>query len=110
MLQVVLLMMDIRKTLIKHKFSEEAIQAATSGTMKTFFPPQEDAIKAGALDNKNLLLAIPTAAGKTFIAELCMIKAVLQSSGRCLYIAPLKALASEKYQDFQKNTNPSASK
>ena len=106
MLQVVLLMMDIRKTLIKHKFSEEAIQAATSGTMKTFFPPQEDAIKAGALDNKNLLLAIPTAAGKTFIAELCMIKAVLQSSGRCLYIAPLKALASEKYQDFQKKYEP----
>ncbi len=99
-------MMDIRKTLIKHKFSEEAIQAATSGTMKTFFPPQEDAIKAGALDNKNLLLAIPTAAGKTFIAELCMIKAVLQSSGRCLYIAPLKALASEKYQDFQKKYEP----
>jgi helicase len=95
-------MMDVRKTLIKYHFSEEAIKAATSGGIKIFYPPQEQAIKAGALDGKNLLLAIPTAAGKTFVAELAMIKSVLQSSGRCLYIAPLKALASEKYHDFQK--------
>ena len=39
-------------------------------------------------------MAVPTA-GKTLIAELCMVKSILANGGRCLYIAPLKALASE---------------
>jgi helicase len=29
------------------------------------YPPQEDAIKAGVLEGKNLVLASPTASGKT---------------------------------------------
>ncbi len=36
------------------------------------------------------------------MAELAMLKAIFEKGGRCLYIAPLKALASEKYRDFQK--------
>ena len=44
---------------------------------------------------------MPTASGKTFIAELCMLKSILHNDGRCLYIAPLKALASEKFEDFK---------
>ncbi len=94
--------MQIRNTLKKYHFSEEAISAIASSGIKTFYPPQELAIKSGALDGENILLSIPTAAGKTLIAELCMIKAILQNQGRCLYIAPLKALASEKYDEFHK--------
>jgi len=37
--------------------------------IKVLFPPQSDAIKAGALEEKNLVLASPTASGKTLIAE-----------------------------------------
>jgi helicase len=66
------------------------------------YPPQEEAIKAGALDGKNLVLASPTASGKTLVAELCCLKQVLEKNGKTLYLAPLRALASEKFEDFQK--------
>ncbi len=69
-------------------------------------PPQAAAIDAGVLNGKNVVLAVPTASGKTLIAELAMLKAIFEKNGRCLYIAPLKALASEKYREFQKKYAP----
>ena len=66
------------------------------------WPPQEDAIKLGVLEGQSLVLASPTASGKTLIAELCALKHVLEQGGKVLYLAPLRALASEKYEDFQK--------
>jgi len=68
------------------------------------YPPQEEAVKAGALNGKNLVLASPTASGKTLTAELCALKHVLEKDGKALYLTPLRALASEKYQEFQKYT------
>ena len=69
------------------------------------FPPQEDTIKAGALEGQNILLASPTASGKTLIAELCALKSVLEKHGKVIYLSPLRALASEKFEDFQKYTS-----
>ncbi|MGA8905720.1 MAG: DEAD/DEAH box helicase [Candidatus Bathyarchaeia archaeon] len=66
------------------------------------YPPQEDAIKAGALDGKNIVLASPTASGKTLVAEMVILKSILEKGGKALYLTPLRALASEKYEDFQK--------
>jgi len=71
----------------------------------SLFPPQEDAIKAGALDGKNIVLASPTASGKTLIAELCALKHILVNFGKVIYLSPLRALASEKYEEFQKYTD-----
>jgi len=93
--------MNIAATLEKHHFSAEVIKAIADSGVKEFFPPQEEAIKKGVLEDKSLLLSMPTASGKTFIAELCMLKSILKDNGRCLYIAPLKALASEKYEEFK---------
>ncbi len=59
-------------------------------------------MKAGALDGANLVLAIPTASGKTFVAELCMLKHFLEGRGKTLYLVPLRALASEKFEEFKK--------
>ncbi len=69
---------------------------------ETLYPPQEDAIKAGVLDGKNLVLASPTASGKTLVAELAVLKSILEHDGKALYLTPLRALASEKFEDFQK--------
>lgn len=66
------------------------------------YPPQEDAIRAGVLEGKNLVLASPTASGKTLVAELAALKSVLEKDGKILYLTPLRALASEKFEDFQK--------
>lgn len=70
----------------------------------TLYPPQEDAITAGVLDGKNVVLASPTASGKTLVAELVILKSILENGGKALYLTPLRALASEKYEDFQKYT------
>ncbi|MCK7520901.1 MAG: DEAD/DEAH box helicase [Ignavibacteriales bacterium] len=51
------------------------------------------------LTGKILLVAIPTASGKTLIAEMAMHNAI-NKRGKCLYIVPLKALASEKFEEF----------
>jgi len=68
------------------------------------YPPQQDAIEAGVLDGKNLVLASPTASGKTLIAELCALKHILQRGGKVLYLTPLRALTWEKYEEFQEYT------
>ncbi|MDQ1280904.1 MAG: ATP-dependent helicase [Thermoproteota archaeon] len=69
------------------------------------YPPQEDAIRAEALEGRNLVLASPTASGKTLVAELCALKHIIEGGGKVLYLTPLRALASEKYDDFQKYKN-----
>ena len=68
--------------------------------IEELYPPQAEAI-GPALDGKNLVLAIPTASGKSLVAYLAMLQAVLKG-GKALYIVPLKALASEKYEDLAK--------
>jgi helicase len=73
----------------------------TSG-LAELYPPQEEAVLAGALDGKNLVLASPTASGKTLVAELCALKHVLDGDGKVLYLSPLRALASEKWDEFKK--------
>jgi helicase len=65
-------------------------------------PAQEKSINAGLLEGKNLLVCTPTASGKTLIAELAAMSAILNGRGKAIYVAPLKALASEKYNDFKK--------
>lgn len=64
------------------------------------YPPQAEAVKKGLLNGKNLLAAIPTASGKTLLAELAMLKSVF-CRGKALYIVPLRALASEKFTRFK---------
>jgi helicase len=66
------------------------------------YPPQKEAIMAGALEGRNLVLASPTASGKTLIAELCALKHVLEKNGKVVYLTPLRALANEKFEEFKK--------
>src|SRR4030043_488921 len=68
------------------------------------FPPQEDTIRAGVLEGQNIILASPTASGKTLIAELCGLKHVLEKGGKVIYLSPLRALANEKFDEFGKYT------
>lgn len=68
--------------------------------LSELYPPQAEAIERGLLDGRNMVLAMPTASGKTLLAELVMLKAALQGR-RSLYIVPLRALASEKYEAFR---------
>jgi helicase len=72
--------------------------------IKELFPPQADTIQAGLFEGQNIVLASPTASGKTLIAELASMKHVLEKQGKVIYLSPLRALASEKYEEFKKYT------
>ncbi|MDG6967053.1 MAG: DEAD/DEAH box helicase [Nitrososphaerota archaeon] len=65
------------------------------------FPPQAAAVESGLLDGKNLLVASPTASGKTLIAALAAFKRIVVQKRKVVYLSPLRALASEKYAEFK---------
>jgi helicase len=77
-------------------------QVIVNSGITTLYPPQEEAIKAGALESRNLVLASPTASGKTLVAELCALKHILEKNSKVLYLTPLRALANEKFEEFKK--------
>jgi len=76
------------------KFKEEKIEK--------LYPPQTGAIKNGLFDRKNLILSVPTAAGKTLVATLAAINTMSKHNSKVVYIVPLVALANEKYYYYKK--------
>ena len=67
--------------------------------IRRLYPPQAAAI-GPALDGKNLLLACPTASGKSLVAYLALVRAA-RAGRRGLYMVPLRALAREKAEELQ---------
>jgi len=65
--------------------------------IETLYPPQAAAVEAGVGRGENVLAAMPTASGKTLVAQVAMVTA----DGPALYVVPLRALATEKYETFQ---------
>ena len=72
-----------------------------SWNIREFYPPQAEAMPC-VLSGRNTLLAIPTASGKSLVAYLAIMKKLLvdEVGSRAIYIVPLKALASEKYEEL----------
>lgn len=87
----------------RHGLPPRVVRVLRDAGIRELYPPQEMAVLGGLLDLKDsFVVSVPTAAGKTLIAELLMVRSLLERGGRCLYIVPLRALAWEKYQDFKK--------
>lgn len=61
-------------------------------------PPQVEALPH-ILAGKNLVLAIPTASGKSLIAYIALVRGAIAGK-RGIYIVPLRALASEKVEEL----------
>jgi helicase len=76
--------------------SPTAVDHYEAAGIEELYPPQVAAVEAGVCEGRNLVAAVPTASGKTFVAELAM----LTADGPALYIVPLRALAREKYESF----------
>jgi helicase len=79
--------------------SDNIIDILDKEGISELYPPQAEALPA-ALEGKNVVLAIPTASGKSLVAYIAILKKVL-SHGKALYIVPLRALAREKYEDLK---------
>jgi len=80
----------------------QVVELLAKEGLDELYPPQQHAIEAGVLEGKNLVLASPTASGKTLVAELCILHHVVEHRGKAIYLAPLRALASEKFKEFQR--------
>ena len=80
--------------IIKDKLKEDGITA--------LYPPQIQAVQKGLFKGNNLVVAIPTASGKTLLALLACIRNLTDTGLKTLYLSPLRALAFEKYMEFKK--------
>jgi len=64
----------------------------------TLDPFQEQAVRV-INDQESLIVAAPTGAGKTLVAEYAIEKCMAEGA-RVLYTAPIKALSNQKFRDF----------
>ena len=62
-------------------------------------PIQEKAVDSGLLGGNSLLVCAPTASGKTLVATMAIANSL--KKGKAIYVVPLKALANEKYKEYQ---------
>ena len=61
-------------------------------------PFQEEAVRAVDAE-ESVIVAAPTGAGKTLVAEYAIEKCMAEGA-RVLYTAPIKALSNQKFRDF----------
>ncbi|CAL4128413.1 unnamed protein product, partial [Meganyctiphanes norvegica] len=69
----------------------------------TMFPWQTECLGLpGVLSGKNLVYSAPTSAGKTLVAELLLLKRVLETGRKGIFILPFVSVAREKMYYLQK--------
>ena len=83
------------------EISDRVAEALMDKGFVNLHPPQAEAIPI-ALQGHNLVVAIPTASGKSLIGYIPALELMVSKGKKVLYIVPLKALASEKKDDFDR--------
>lgn len=68
-----------------------------------FNPIQTQVFSAVYRKNENVLVAAPTGSGKSVIAELAIIRQLIENprESKIVYIAPLQSIAEERYKEWQ---------
>ncbi len=69
-------------------------------------PLQRLSVERGVLGDRNMVICSATASGKTAVAEMAMLRTLIESGKKAVYIVPLRALATEKYEEFKKKYEP----
>ncbi|PNX47208.1 MAG: hypothetical protein BV456_11280, partial [Thermoplasmata archaeon M8B2D] len=82
------------------QLDKEIIQVLKDHKIFELYPPQEKALPY-VLKGENVILAIPTASGKSLVAYIAIVNKLLKEGGKALYVVPLKALAREKYEELK---------
>ncbi len=79
--------------------SDSFVQTLHSEGIETLNAPQRLAVEHGLLNGNNLLVASPTASGKTLIAAMAMSQWIAEQK-KSVYVVPLRSLGSEKYNQL----------
>lgn len=71
--------------------------------IKELYPPQKAALDAGVERGENLVVATPTASGKTLIGLIGIVNSLYDNPGGiAVYTAPLRSIAYEKKKAFDR--------
>ncbi|MBN1800787.1 MAG: DEAD/DEAH box helicase [Candidatus Lokiarchaeota archaeon] len=71
------------------------------------WPSQIEAINSGILEKNDFVVSAPTSAGKSLIAEICIIASLASNiRSKIIYIVPSRALASQVYDNLAESLNP----
>ncbi len=84
---------------------QEVAEVLERWGISEFFPPQRAVAERGLIPRGNFVLASPTASGKTLAAEMAALHDLLHG-GKCVYVVPLRAIATEKYESFRARYEP----
>lgn len=82
----------------------QRLRAERRGTIE-LWPSQIEAAHRAIDPTDDLVVALPTSAGKTRIAELCILRA-LASDQRVVYVTPLRALSAQVERDLAETFLP----
>ncbi len=89
--------------------AQEKYIAFYSGQFDVFNPIQTQVFSTVYKGDTNVLLAAPSGSGKTLCAELAIFRAISENpAARCVYIAPLAAIAKERFEVRSSSRLPSS--
>ena len=92
----------IVQELSNYGFSNSIVKLLEKRGIHELNPVQKKALATRFLENNaNLVVASPTASGKTLIGELAALNTIRKGK-KVAYTCPLRALASEHYETFKK--------
>eukprot|EP01052_Picozoa_sp_SAG31_P041393 SAG31_NODE_6263_length_2097_cov_1.129129_2_plen_370_part_00 len=79
--------------------SESICRHYVDSGIKKLYHWQAEALKIGCMgEGENLIYTAPTSGGKTMVAEVLMLRSVLQSKRKALMVLPYVSIVSEKCQ------------
>jgi helicase len=87
--------------LLRHGIPEGVIESWRKNLGEDLLPLQALAVtKYDLLNGQSLIISAPTSSGKTFCGEMAAV-ANLFKRKKVIYLVPLKAIAEEKFSDFE---------
>lgn len=90
-------------SLLRRSFIDRMRMAVRSSI--ELWPSQLEAARRCVATSDDLVVSLPTSAGKTRIAELCILRA-LASGRRAVYVTPLRALSAQIERDLAHSLRP----
>ncbi|MEA9983781.1 DEAD/DEAH box helicase [Subtercola sp. RTI3] len=94
-----------RYALSKTRSANPVVDEFRQGLKFDLDPFQIEACRLVEAGN-SVLVAAPTGAGKTIVAEFAVFMAMQQRSAKVFYTAPIKALSNQKFQEFVAEYGP----